>query len=384
MYEKELDELNNKSLLRRTRVVESCEGPRVLIDGKSLLLMCSNDYLGLAGHPALREAARTAMERCGFGSGASRLVSGTGPLHQELEDRIARYKGVEAAILFNSGYAANTGLIPALAGEGDVILSDSLNHASIIDGCRLSRARVLVYRHGDVNHAEELLKNAGTGRRFIVSDGVFSMDGELAPLPDLARIAERHEAVLIVDDAHATGVLGERGRGTAEHFGLEGRIPVMMGTFSKALGSFGAFVAGKSDVIHYLVNKARSFIYSTALPQAVCAASLAALDIVERDQRLRNRLLQARNSLLDGLRHIGVAHGRTDSPIVPLLTGSAEHALRLANRLYELGVYATAIRPPTVPEGASRIRLTVTAAHSPADIDAVLEAIRRCKQEGLL
>jgi 8-amino-7-oxononanoate synthase len=384
MFEHELDELNKRNLLRRAMVIESSNGPTINIDKKRLLLMCSNDYLGLAGHPALREAACAAMERFGFGAGASRLVSGTSPLHQELENSVARFKGTQAAILFNSGYAANTGILQSIAGERDMILSDSLNHASIIDGCRLSKARVLVYRHGDVNHVEDLLKKTDARRRFIVTDGIFSMDGDLAPLPDLAGLAEKYGAFLVVDDAHATGVLGNRGRGTSEYFNLGARVLIQMGTFSKAFGSFGAFAAGDDDVIQFLINRSRSFIFSTALPPAVCAASLAAIDIVEEDVRLRSNLWQLRKRLLEGLEQIGISYGKTESPIIPLVVGAAEHALRLANRLFELGVYATAIRPPTVAEDAARIRLTVTAAHSSDDIDSVLEALNTCKQENLV
>ncbi|HTG01784.1 MAG TPA: 8-amino-7-oxononanoate synthase [Nitrospirota bacterium] len=384
MFEHELNELEKKSQLRWTRIVEMCAGPRVVVDGKSLLLMCSNDYLGLAGHDALKKGAQAALDRYNFGAGASRLISGTSPLHEELETRTARFKGTQAALLFNSGYAANTGIIPALAGSGDTILSDSLNHASIIDGCRLSRARTLVYRHRDANHAESLLKSAAAGRRFIITDGVFSMDGDLAPLPDLVVLAERYDAVLIVDDAHGTGVMGSRGRGSTEHFHLEGRIPVQMGTFSKAFGSFGAFVAGDDDIIHYLINKARSFIFSTALPPAVCGASLAAIDIVEQDDKPKNRVWEARAQLLDGLERLGIAFGNTDSPIIPLVVGSSANANNLASRLFELGVFALAIRPPTVPEGTARIRLTVTALHSRNDIDTVVAAFAVCKQEGYL
>jgi 8-amino-7-oxononanoate synthase len=384
MFEKELDDIRNSNLMRRPTPIEAYQGPRVTIEGRSLLLMCSNDYLGLAGHPALQAGAHSAMERYGFGAGASRLVSGTSPLHEELESRIARFKGTGAAVLFNSGYAANTGILPAVARDGDIVLSDSLNHASIIDGCRLSRARTMVYRHGDVNHAEDLIKTAAGGRRFLVTDGVFSMDGDCAPLPDLVLLAEKYDAVLIVDDAHATGVMGVNGRGTAEHFSLEGRIPIQMGTFSKAFGSFGAFAAGDDATMQFLINRSRSYIFSTAVPPSVCGASLAAIALVEHDPSLRSRLWQARKRLLAGLGRIGVVCGKTDSPIIPLLVGSSEQALRLARRLFELGVFATAIRPPTVPEGTARIRLTVTAHHSDADIDHVLERLQSCVQEGFL
>jgi glycine C-acetyltransferase len=284
MFEQELSQLEKKHLLRKLAVVGSAQGPRVTVNGRSVLLMCSNNYLGLAEHPALREAATAAMERYGFGSGASRLVSGTSEIHQELERRLAQFKGTEAAILFNSGYSANTGIIPAVASEGDVIVSDSLNHASIIDGCRLSKAAVHVYQHKNVDHAESILKKCmNAKRRLLITDGVFSMDGDIAPLPELVSLAEKYDAVIMVDDAHATGVLGEQGRGTVDHFGLEGRVHIQMGTLGKALGSFGAYAAASKDVADYLLNTSRSYIFSTSLPPAVCAASIAALDILQTD-----------------------------------------------------------------------------------------------------
>ncbi len=347
--------------------------------------MCSNDYLGLSSHPALRNAAITAMERYGFGAGASRLISGTSPLHRELEERIARFKGTEAALLFNTGYAANTGIIPAIAGEGDVILSDSLNHASIIDGCRLSKAAVRVYRHRDTNRVEELLKEFSSARRkLIVTDGVFSMDGDIAPLPELVYLAEKHGALLMVDDAHATGVLGKTGRGTVEHFGMSGRIPIQMGTLGKALGSFGAYVAGSRDLIEYLVNRSRSLIFSTALPPAVCAASIAALDLVDQERGPRERLWENRKRFVNGLSSIGVTTGATETPIVPVMVGDSSRARLLSEKLLEHGIYAAAIRPPTVPEGSARIRTTIMATHTHQDIDYALGVFGILKQEGYL
>jgi 8-amino-7-oxononanoate synthase len=383
MFEQELSQLKNNRLLREAVVVDPDAGPYVLINGKKLLLLCSNDYLGLAAHPALREAASAAMEQYGFGSGASRLVSGTSVLHRELEERTARFKGAERALLFNSGYAANTGIIPAVAGEGDVILSDSLNHASIIDGCRLSRAAVEVYRHKDANHVESLLKkNSRTRRKLIVTDGVFSMDGDLAPLPDLAALAGRYGAMLMVDDAHATGFFGKTGRGTVEHFGLDHEVHIQMGTFSKALGSFGAFAAGSRDLIDYLINLSRSFIFSTALPPAVCAASMAALNVVRRKPDLRDRLWKNRERFVKGLKAAGINIGPTESPIVPVIVGDASRALAISEKLLETGIFAAAIRPPTVPEGFSRIRTTVTAAHAEADIDHAVRVFSALKQKG--
>jgi 8-amino-7-oxononanoate synthase len=267
MFELELIHYEKARQLRTLRRIDSAQGPTAIVDGRTVLMLCSNDYLGLAGHPALRQAAVAALERYGFGSGASRLVSGNMSLHEELEAGIAAFKRTEASLLFNSGYAANTGIIAAIAGEGDVILSDALNHASIIDGCRLSRARTAVYRHRDLDHLESLLReNAPARRKLIVTDGVFSMDGDIAPLPGLVSLADRYDALLMVDDAHAAGVLGPGGKGTVEHFGLTGRVPVQMGTLGKALGSFGAYVAGDRGLIRYLLNTCRSFLFSTALP----------------------------------------------------------------------------------------------------------------------
>ncbi len=385
MFKQELLQLEKRHLLRRLMIVESYNGPYITINGRKLLLMCANDYLGLAGHPALREAACAAMNRYGFGSGASRLVSGTSALHRELEQKIALFKGTEAALAFNSGYAANTGIIPAIAGEGDVILSDSLNHASIIDGCRLSKAEVKVYRHCDVTHVEDLLKKSFSAHRtLIVTDGVFSMDGDIAPLRELASLAEKYGSVLMVDDAHATGVLGDTGRGTTEHFGLAGQVPVQMGTLGKALGSFGAFAAGGRALIDYLVNRSRSFIFSTALPPMVCAASIAALDIVDREPERRKKLQENRERFVQGLLSLGVAVTDSETPIVPLMIGGSEQAVMVGEKLLEYGIYAAAIRPPTVPVGTARIRTAITATHTAEDIDNALGIFDRLKREGYL
>ncbi len=386
VFKEELSQLEKRHLMRRLRVVESSHaGPRIVVGGRSLLLMCSNDYLGLSGHPALRDAAAKAMAHYGFGSGASRLISGTSVLHKELEDRIAAFKGARSALLFNSGYAANTGIIPAIAGVGDVILSDSLNHASIVDGCRLSRAKVIVYPHKDAEGVEiALKKNRNAKRTLIVTDGVFSMDGDIAPLPDLAMLSGKYGAILMVDDAHATGVLGKTGRGTAEHFGIHDRIQIQMGTLGKALGSFGAYVAGEPDVIDYIMNRARSFIYSTALPPAVCAASLAAFDVVEREPRLRETLWNNRDRFVHGLAGLGIGTGASETPIISIMLCESEKALQVSEKLFAYGLYATAVRPPTVPEGTARIRVTVTASHSPDDIDKTVALFGKLKQEGHL
>ena len=385
MFERELEQLEKEHLFRRVTVTNRESGAYVTINGKSALLMCSNDYLGLAVHPALKEAAVRAIERYGFGSGASRLVSGTGTLHFELEERIAGFKGTQAALVFNSGYAANTGIIPVLAGEGDLILSDSLNHASIIDGCRLSKAQTLVYRHRDSDQVESMLKkNEHVRKKLIVTDSVFSMDGDVARLPELVLLAEKYDALLMVDDAHATGVLGNTGRGAAEHFGLGNRVHIQMGTFSKALGSFGAYVAGDKGLVDYLLNRSRSFIFSTALPPAVCAASLAALDIVERSPEIRERLWKNQERFVKGLASAGIRTTASETPIVPIVIGDSARALMMSRQLLENGIYATAIRPPTVPQGAARIRTTVMASHSEADIEQALESFRKMKQAGLV
>jgi 8-amino-7-oxononanoate synthase len=385
MFKPDLLQIEEKHLLRRLTVIESYAGPYLMINGRRLLLLCSNDYLGLAGHPALRQAACTAMERYGLGSGASRLVSGTSALHEELEQKLARFKGTEAALAFNSGYAANTGIVPAIAGEGDVVLSDSLNHASIIDGCRLSKAEVHVYRHRDVCHVEDLLKKSfSSHRKLIVTDGVFSMDGDIAPLPKLACLAEKYGAILMVDDAHATGVLGDTGRGTTEHFGLAGRVPVQMGTLGKALGTFGAYAAGSKDLIDFLVNRSRSFIFSTALPPMICAASIAALDIVDREPERRENLLKNRDRFVKGLLSLGIAVASSETPIVPIMIGDPEKALKAGEKLLEYGIYATAIRPPTVPEDGARIRTALMATHTAEDIDYALDVFDRMKRRGYL
>jgi 8-amino-7-oxononanoate synthase len=385
MFEQELQRLEHQLLLRSPLSVSAYNGPYITVNNRKLLLLCSNDYLGLAGNDALRHAAVSALEHYGFGSGASRLISGTSKIHQELEERIALFKGTEAALLFNTGYAANTGIIPALAESGDVILSDSLNHASIIDGCRLSKALVRVYRHRDVEHAATLLEECRAYRRkLIVTDGVFSMDGDLAPLPELTVLAEQYGALLMVDDAHATGVFGSCGTGTTEHFGLHGRVPIQMGTLGKALGSFGAYVAGSRTLIDYLLHRSRSFIFSTALPPAVCAASLAALDIVENEPERRETLWKNRDRFIKGLVSAGIDVGISDSPIVPVVIGSAAKTIQTAQKLMDDGVYAAAIRPPTVPEGLARIRATIMATHSDGDIDAALSVFAKLKQEGLL
>ncbi len=377
MFEHELQDLDQRHLRRRLRVLESEPGTTARIEGRTVILMASNNYLGLATHPKLRQAAVEATERFGVGSGASRLISGTLIPHVELETEIAHFKGTEAALLFGSGYLANLGLIPILIKSGGLILADRLCHASLIDGCRLSSADVRVFRHGDLAQLETLLARRPARRdTLIVTDGIFSMDGDAAALPELLTLAERHGAGVLVDDAHGTGVMGPHGRGTLEWCDVEGRLPFHMGTLGKALGTSGAFVAGPATLIHYLINTARSFLYTTAPPPATAAASTAALKIVRSEPDRRARLWRNRDYFLDGLRALGFRTTATVSPIIPVLIGDPDKTLALARLLLEQGVFAPALRPPTVPKGTSRIRTTVTSEHSTEQLDRVLAAFR--------
>jgi glycine C-acetyltransferase/8-amino-7-oxononanoate synthase len=378
MLEKRLQQLQRDHLLRRLRTVSSASGPEVVLDGRPVILMASNDYLGLADHPALKRAAIEATERFGAGAGAARLISGTQTPHVELESALAKFKGAEAALTFGSGYLANLGVIPALIGAGGLILADRLCHASLIDGCRLSGADFRIYRHNDVAHLKSLLaKRPAKRETLIVTDGVFSMDGDLAPLPELIALADRYGAQLYIDDAHGTGVMGAQGRGTLEHFELEDRIPFHMGTLGKALGTSGAYVVGSADTIQYLLNTARTFLFATAPPPATAAATVAALRIVQQEPERRARLRENRRHLHAGLTELGFRMAASESPILPIIIGDAEKTLALAGHLLELGVYAPAIRPPTVPKGTSRIRVTVTSEHSRAQLDRALAAFRR-------
>ena len=381
-----LQQLTDQSLRRSLSSLDSATGPVVNYAGRPVILLSSNDYLGLATHPQVIQAAIEATARYGTGSGASRLVSGTLPPHTVLESALAKFKGTDASLVFGAGYLANVGVIPNLIGRGDLIIADRLCHASLIDGCRLSQADFRVFRHGDCAHLEVLLRRrAGNPRTLIITEGLFSMDGDVAPLTDLVGLAERYEAMLYVDDAHGTGIMGANGRGTIEQFGLEGRIPFHMGTLSKALGSYGAYVVGSHDFVQYLLNLARSFIFTTALPPAMAAAASAAITIVEREPERRAQLWANRQYLFDGLQNQGFRLTPTVSPILPVLIGDAAKASAFADRLLAHGVYASAIRPPTVPDGTSRIRFTVTAAHTTGQLEQALQAMTRAGREvGLL
>lgn len=381
-----LAQRQSQGLLRRLVGVGPACGPHVVVGGKPCLLMASNDYLGLAGHPRLAQAAQAACLASGTGSGASRLVSGNLEAHQVLEKQIAAFKETEAALFFPTGYMANLGAVSGLAGPGDLIISDQLNHASLIDACRLSRATVKVYAHGDVEAVRRLLADAPPqGLTLVVSDGVFSMDGDLAPVPELLAAARQAGALLLIDDAHATGVWGARGRGSIEHFGLTPSPDmVMVGTFSKALGGLGGFVAGHSLVVQTMVNNARSFIYTTAPPPSQAAAAGEGLRLVDEEPWRRGKLHQLCAYFRKRLDQAGFSLGSLAGPIIPLLVGPADKAMTMGLALQERGVLAPAIRPPTVPEGTSRIRLTVTAAHSEEDLDqAVLALVMAAQEAGL-
>jgi glycine C-acetyltransferase/8-amino-7-oxononanoate synthase len=369
-----LEELRERGLYRRLRLVEGPQGPRVLLGEREVLLLCSNNYLGLADDRRVREAAAEAALRWGAGAGASRLISGNMEPHRDLERRLAAFKGYEAALLFGSGYLANTGVIAALAGRDQVVFSDELNHASIVDGCRLSKARTFVYRHADLDHLAHGLRETGGRAALIVTDGLFSMDGDLAPIADLLELARRHGARLMVDEAHATGALGPGGRGAVAAAGLSGEVDVLVGTLGKALGSYGAYVCADTEVLDLLVNSARPFVFSTAPPPAAIGAAEAALGLLESEPELVERLRSNAASLRSALAAEGVAVGEGETQIVPVMVGEAETAMALCERLLEGGVFAQGIRPPTVPAGSSRLRFTVMATHEPAEL---LEAARQ-------
>jgi 8-amino-7-oxononanoate synthase len=376
-----LAELESAGLRRRIRVIDGPQGGRVVLDGAPVLLLCSNNYLGLADHPRLRRAAADAAMALGTGSGASRLISGSMSMHSELEAKLAEFKGTDAALLFGSGYLANTGTIAALTGRDEVVFSDELNHASIIDGCRLSRAEAFVYRHRDTEHLEWGLRRAAGRGSLIVTDGVFSMDGDLAPLPELATLARRYDCRLLVDEAHATGCIGPGGRGSVAAAALSEEVDVIVGTLGKALGGYGAYVCASRALTEFLINAARPFIFSTSLPPAVVAAASAAVDLLteqpERVVRLQGNAATLREELLDN----GLEVTRSETQIIPLLIGEADATMALTERLLERGVFVQAIRPPTVPPGTCRLRLTPMATHRIGELRSAAALIGRTARE---
>jgi len=381
-----LQEVDRLHLRRVRRTVEAFPVPgsraEIIIDGRRLVDFCSNDYLGLAREPSIAAAMSEAAIRLGCGSGASHLVTGHGSEHQKLEEELAAFTGRERALLFSTGYMANLAAVSTLADRGEVVVLDRLNHASLIDGTLLSGARFSRYAHGDAADAERVLKEHRGTATVLATDGVFSMAGDFARLPTLARLARAHHAWFIVDDAHGLGVLGATGRGILEHFELDAtEVPVLVGTLGKAFGSFGAFIAGSKDLIELLIQKARTYIYTTALPQPVAAATRKALELVQKDSWRRERVLALTNRFRAAARQLDMQLGHSDTPIQPVILGSAEAALHAQNALLEAGFRVVAIRPPTVPKGTARLRISLSAAHTEAQVDALVEVLgRACAQ----
>lgn len=383
-FAREIERLKRKDSHRWLRTMEGATAPRMQVDGREVIVLCSSNYLGLATHPRLKAAAIEATERLGVCSAAARLIAGNNEFYHTLEERLAELKGREAALVYSTGYMANLGVISAVVGEGDAVYTDALSHASVIDGCRLSRAVVKVFPHNDLNALENLLKaEGGLRRRLIAVNGVYSMDGDLAPLPDLVKLAKQYDALLLLDDAHGTGVLGERGGGTAEYFGLEGPegVDIEIGTLGKALGSFGAYVVGSQSLREYLINRSRSFIFTCALAPPALAAAIAALELLGEEPEIRERLWDNVRHFREGLHGLGLSTEPSVTHILPLMTYDRRQTMALSERLLELGVFCQGIRPPTVPQGTSRLRFTVTAAHSRADLDQALEAVEKAFRE---
>ncbi len=374
----DLDALRDAGLYRWLRRFDSLQAPVVHVDGREVVLLSASNYLGLARHPRLLAAAMAATARHGCAAGSSRLIAGNHPLYEELEEALAAFKGAESALVFATGYLANLAIVPALVEAGDAVFSDALNHASLVDGCRLSRAQVAVFRHGDPQTlADALRRHARARRKLVVVDGVYSMDGDLAPLPDLVDLCERHGAWLVVDDSHGTGVLGERGRGTVEHFGLEGRVPIEIGTLGKSLGSFGAWVAGPRELRETLVNRARGFIFTCALPPSALAAALAALRVIEAEPEHRQRLWEHTRHLRQGLRSLGYNLGGAETHILPVFLEDPAQVMPFCEALLDAGVFAQGIRPPSVPPGTSRLRVCAMATHTKDQLDRALAAFDR-------
>lgn len=372
--EEDLNDLEQKGLKRRLRLVSGSQGREIILDGKKVLNFCSNNYLGLADDPRLRQAAIRAMEQEGLGSGASRLVCGNMSSHQQLEQELADFKESERCLLFSSGYMANVGILSGLFGRDDIIFSDKLNHASIVDGIVLSRAECRRYPHVDMAALEDGLRGAEAyRRRLIVTDSVFSMDGDCAPLQTIVDLAGRYQAMVMVDEAHAFGVLGASGKGLVEHLGLDGKIDIQMGTFSKAAGGYGAYCCGTRPLIEYLINHARSFIYTTGLPPSLAAAALEAVRIIRDEPERRTRLLENAVYVRNALRAMGFDTLSSETPIIPVVVKDAGLAVDFSRRLWECGIFVPAIRPPTVPVNTSRLRVTVMATHTRGDLDFLLE-----------
>jgi 8-amino-7-oxononanoate synthase len=363
------------------QVIRSAQDPEVVVDGRRMIMVGSNNYLGLTSHPSIKEAAIRAVEKYGTGCAGSRFLNGTMDLHAEVEAQLAKFKGREAALLFSTGFQTNLGVISALVGKDDVVIIDRWNHASIIDGCRLSFGQILKYRHNDMEDLGRILAAHPDKGKLIVVDGVFSMEGDIVNLPGIVRLAREYGARVMVDDAHATGVLGKEGRGTAEHFGLEEEVDIVMGTCSKALASVGGFIASSHEVIHYVKHKARSMIFSASLPPACVATIGAALEVIEREPQRRTQLWKNAQRVREGLKGMGFDTGLSETPIVPVLLGDDLHAFRMGRALYEQGVFANVSVSPAVPEGRALIRSSYMATHTDAHIDRVLEAFRAVRRD---
>jgi glycine C-acetyltransferase len=374
----ELESLKQQNLYRRFRILEDEQKAHTTFDHRSVVNLSSNNYLGLTTHPRLRAKALEAVERYGVGTGSVRTIAGTMDLHMELERKLAEFKNVEAVVVFQSGFTANAGTVSAILSKEDVVISDELNHASIIDGCRLSRAAIKVFPHKDVDAARRIIKDLpATQRRLLITDGVFSMDGDLGPLPDLCDLAEETGCIMMVDDAHASGVFGRNGRGTIDHFGVHGRVDVQVGTLSKAIGALGGYVAGNRNLIEFLYHRARPFLFSTSHPPAVAAACIAAIDVLLEEPEIMERLWENTRFFKSGLERLGFDTGISESPITPVIAGDSAKANALSDRLFEEGVFAQAIGYPTVPRDKARVRTIVTATHTRADLQYALDAFAR-------
>ncbi len=388
----QLNELKQKGTYFKLRVLDDEQAAVCHFDGKKVINLASNNYLGLATHPKLREAALKAIKEYGVGSGAVRTIAGTMKIHMELEEKIARFKNVEACVVFQSGFTANAGTVSAILGKEDFIISDELNHASIIDGCRLSRAKILVFHHKDVAHAEEQLASVKDqpGRKLLITDGVFSMDGDIGPLPGLCDIAEKYGAIMMVDDAHSSGVLGRNGRGTIDHFGVHGRVDIQVGTLSKAIGALGGYVCGSRDLIEFLYHRGRPFLFSTSHPPSVAATCIAAFDVLEQEPQWMEQLWDNTKFFKKELGLLGYNIGgvntpASETPITPIIIGDGRTTMDFSKALFEEGVMGTGLAFPTVPEGKARVRTIVTATHTKDDLTQALEVIKRVgKRMGII
>jgi len=388
----QLDELKAKGTHFKLRVLDDEQAPVCTFDGKKVINLASNNYLGLTTHPKLREAALEATRQYGVGSGAVRTIAGTMKIHMELEEKIARFKNVEACVVFQSGFTANAGTVSAILGKEDFIVSDELNHASIIDGARLSRAKILVFRHKDVAHADEQLASVKSqpGKKLLISDGVFSMDGDIGPLPGLCEVAEKHGAIMMVDDAHSSGVLGRNGRGTIDHFGMHGRVDIQVGTLSKAIGVLGGYVCGTRDLIDYLYHRARPILFSTSHPPSVAAACIAAFDVLESEPQLMEQLWANTRFWKKELGLLGFNIGgkttpASETPITPIIIGDGRLTMEFSRELFKEGVLGTGIAFPTVPEGKARVRTIMTATHTKEELQQALAVLERVgKRMGIL